>query len=474
MGTQAFRGDPRARTSDRHRFAHDTQDGSKLQVQKRKDRMAGVKLKSHPQGSVIMLAACLIAAFGFWYWALNILAPANTVVVIAAKRPVGNNSDLYPRWLGARELLLRGRDPYSSEVTRDIQTGFYGRALDARNPADPVAQESFVYPLYVVFLMAPTVTLPFPVVMVIFRWLLLFASAFSVPLWMYALGFRPRRLLLISSMLLAVSSFPAVEEYFQQNLSGLALLFLAAATAAAVRKWLTLSGFLLALATIKPDTTGLVVLWFLFWGIANWKERRRLLLSFGVSMTVLIVAGDLISPHWIGRFLAEVRRYPTYGTDPSILESLLPRRLAMLVTVALLSGFLALCWRWRRCAAGSENFGWTLAWGATITLTVIPKLAAYNQLLLIPVFVMLVRRRRVFAFWPRTFSLAMFACQAWQWLTAVALSVASYWMTADRLRTAALVPLYTFLAVPPLALMAVVVGTLSAETLLNRQIRVGE
>jgi anaerobic C4-dicarboxylate transporter len=68
----------------------------------------------------------------------------------------------------------------------------------------------------------------------------------------------------------------------------------------------------------------------------------------------------------------------------------------------------------------------------------------------------------------------MFACQAWQWLTAVALSVASYWMTADRLRTAALVPLYTFLAVPPLALMAVVVGTLSAETLLNRQIRVGE
>jgi hypothetical protein len=323
-----------------------------------------------------------------------------------------------------------------------------------------VAQESFVYPLYVVFLMAPTVTLPFPLVIVIFRWLLLIAIALSVPLWMYAIGFRPRRLLLISSMLLAVSSFPAVEEYFQQNLAGLALLFLAAGAAAAVRKWLTLGGFLLALATFKPDTTGLVVLWFLFWGIANWKERGRLLLSFGLSMTVLIVAADLISPHWIGRFLAEVRRYPTYGTDPSILEATLPRWLAMLVTIALLSGFLALCWRWRRCAIGSGKFGWALAWAATVTLTVIPKLAAYNQLLLIPVFVMLVRRRRAFTFWPRTLSLAMFACQGWQWLTAVALSVASSLVVADRLRTAALIPLYTLLAIPPLALMAVVVGSL--------------
>jgi hypothetical protein len=121
----------------------------------------------------------------------------------------------------------------------------------------PVAQESFVYPIYVVFLIAPTIHLPFGTAAEIFRWLLLSAIAFSVPLWMYVAGLRLHRVVLFSSILLAVSSYPAVEEYFQQNLAALVLLFLAAAAAAAVRNWLVLSGFLLALATAKPDTTGI-------------------------------------------------------------------------------------------------------------------------------------------------------------------------------------------------------------------------
>src|ERR1700680_1078008 len=138
-----------------------------------------------------LLCACLIAALGFWRWTEDILAPTNGGTIAAAKRPTGNNSDLYPRWLGTRELLLHGRDPYSAEVTGEIQQGFYGRPLDPRNPSDPTAQESFVYPLYVAFLLAPTVTLPFPMVQEIFRLLLLLAVAGSVPLWMVAVGFRP-------------------------------------------------------------------------------------------------------------------------------------------------------------------------------------------------------------------------------------------------------------------------------------------
>jgi len=53
------------------------------------------------------------------------------------ERPRGNLSDLYPRWLGARELLLHGRDPYSPEITREIQRGYYGRELDSSRPNDP-------------------------------------------------------------------------------------------------------------------------------------------------------------------------------------------------------------------------------------------------------------------------------------------------------------------------------------------------
>ncbi len=379
-------------------------------------------------------------------------------MVLAAGRPVGNNSDLYPRWLGARELLLHGRDPYGPEVTREIQAGFYGRPLDPKNPADPVAQESFVYPIYVIFLIAPTIHLPFGTAAEIFRWLLLFAIACSVPLWMYVVGLRPHWVVQFSIILLAVSSYAAVEEYFQQNLAALVVLFFAAAAAAAVRNWLALSGFLLALATAKPDTTGLVILWFLLWATAKWKERGRLVLSFLGSMAALVVAALAISPHWIGRFLAAVWNYRNYGTDPSIPEALLPRWLAMIATGALAGGFLIVSWRFRQAPAGSESFAWPLAWAAALTLVVIPKLAAYNQLLLIPALLMLVRHGKTSTFLSRALAKAAFACQGWQWVTAVALSLGSYVISASRLRSVALLPLYTLLAMPALVLLALAVA----------------
>lgn len=406
------------------------------------------------------LFACLIVAFGVWRWATAVLAPANTATVVAAHRPIGNNSDLYPRWLGARELLLHGRDPYSLEVTRQIQTGFYGRPLDPQKSTDPVAQESFVYPLYVVFLLAPAISLPFPMVAEIFRWLLLVTIALSVPLWMYAVNIRPRWLFSLCGMLLAVSSYPAVEEYFQQNLAALVLFFLAAAVAAAVRNWLALSGFLLALSTAKPDTTGLVVVWLLLWASANWKQRVPLLYSFAGSLAALVIAAEAISPHWIGRFLAAVRQYPAYGTDPSILGALLPSWLAALVTVLLVGAFFAVSWRWRDSPAGSDRFAWVLAWGAAVTLTVIPKLAAYNQLLLIPALLMLFRSIKTTTFLPRALAKAAVACQGWQWLTAVALALSSYSISVSR---PALLPLYTLLALPPIILFAVAASLYSSR-----------
>ena len=393
-----------------------------------------------------------------WHWAKTILVPAYTAKVLAEKRPVGNNSDLYPRWLGAREMLLHGRDPYGADVTREIQTGFYGRPLDPQNPSDPTARESFVYPLYVVFLLAPTVTWSFHTVAEVVRWLLLASIACSVPLWMVALKIRPRWPLMIAATLLALGSYPAVEEYFQQNLTALVIFFLAAAAAAASRNWLTLSGFLLALATVKPDTTGLVILWFLLWVTGNWKQRNRLFWSFTVTIAALLLSTEAMSPGWISRFAAAVREYPAYGTDPNILQVLLRSQVAEflgLVLIVLLSG---ICWRWRKAAPDSKQFGWALAWVAAVTLVVLPKLAAYNQLLLIPALLVLARGYSRFpstGFLRRTMTKGAFACQIWQWLAATALSVCSLLFSAARLRAVAEAPMYTLLALPPLTLLAV-------------------
>ena len=180
--------------------------------------------------------------------------------------------------LAGRSGTSSGRsDPYGSDVTREIQTGFYGPPLNPQSPSDPTDQVAFAYPLYVVFLLAPTVALPFRLAMEIFRWGLLSAIACSVPLWMYAIGFRPRRTFVLSGMVLAVGSFPAVQEFHMQNLTALVVLLLAAAAAAAARGWLVLSGSLFALSTIKPQLSGLLILWLMLWAMGRSADANVLL-----------------------------------------------------------------------------------------------------------------------------------------------------------------------------------------------------
>jgi len=427
--------------------------------------MQNVKLLPNPRTLPwYALAASFLICFGVWHWAEAFAAPAYTAQALAGGRPIGNNSDLYPYWLGTRELLLHGRDPYSSDVTREIQAGFYGRPLDPQNPSDPKDQEAFAYPLYVIFMLAPTVTLPFRTVAETSRWLLLCALACSIPLWMHAIGFRPRRLLVVSGMVLAVSSFPAVQEFYMQNLTALVLLFLAAAAAATVRGWLLLSGFLLALSTIKPQLSGLFVFFFVLWATGHWAKRRRLFWSFVVSLLALVLAAERVSSGWMGRFLTLVRAYLIYAADPPILRALLPAWLAATVGAALM-GFLVLhCWRWRKAPAGTEYFGWALAWVATVTLVLIPKLAAYSQPLLIPAWLVLLAHWETI--WkaglvPRALVKGAFACQLWQWAAALMLSLCSLLIPPGRLRAMAEIPMYTSLASWPITLLAVAVATFS-------------
>ncbi len=410
----------------------------------------------------LALASSLLISLGVWHWAENILIPANTTQALAKGIPIGNNSDLYPRWLGAREALLHHRDPYGAEATREIQTGFFGRPLDPSKPSDSSLQESFVYPLYVVFLMAPTVSLSFGTVQQIFRWFLLFATGCSVPLWLYAVGFRPRLLSIITGIVLILSSYPAVLEFHMQNLAALALLFLAAGAAAAVRNWLVLSGFLLALATFKPDVTGLVVLWFLLWSVAGWRERKGLICSFSGTMAVLVIAAEAVSPHWIPRFLRAVREYPAYGADPSVVQLFLPPIVAKVVIAALVCALSAICWRSRKAAAGSEDFAWALAWVSAVTIGVLPKTAAYNQPVLLPALLVLLAQRQTI--WKagsitRWLAMAALGCQLWQWIAAIILSLCSLLVSATRLRSAAMAPVYTLFSLSAFTLLTVIAVT---------------
>lgn len=415
----------------------------------------------------MVLAASLAVSFGFWYHTIHITAAVDTKTFLAEGRPIGNNSDLYPFWIGARALFLRGQDPYSAEVTREIQIGFYGRPLDPQNPRDPIDKESFVYPLYVLFFLFPFVTLPFPIVVEIFRWLLLGSIALSVPLWLRAFGFRARWQPLVAGMLLATSTPPAVEEYFQQNLSALVILFLAAAAVATTMRRLTLAGFLLALSVIKPNTASLMVLYFLLWSVADWRQRQRLVWAFAATLAALVIGAEVVSPGWIGRFLTAARGYSSYGTDPNILQVLFPPLLAMLIAVVLILLLILVCWRWKNAPAGSDCFTSALAWTSAVTLVLLPKLAAYNGLLLLPAMLALLMRYSrspQSGFVARALAKSAFACLLWQWGTATLLSVASFILPAAWIQKTAHVPGYTFFAMWPITLLALVSSTLSLRS----------
>src|SRR5271170_3884036 len=146
-------------------------------------------MQLRPQLGVSFLVA-VVAAASMWFYVDRILVGYQVADAAAHERPRGNLSDLYPRWLGARELLLRGRNPYGDDIAIEIQKGYYGRALDPAKPNDPKDQQGFAYPVYVVFLLAPFVRFSFPAVQVVFYWALITLTAISVWLWLRVLRWR--------------------------------------------------------------------------------------------------------------------------------------------------------------------------------------------------------------------------------------------------------------------------------------------
>jgi len=178
----------------------------------------------------------------------------------------------------------------------------------------------------------------------------------------------------------------------------------------------------------------------------------------------LVIAAEVVSPHWIMRFLGAVREYPAYGAEPSIIQLFLPSFVAKLATAALVCALAAVCWHWSKASPGAEEFAWALAWVSALTIAVLPKLAGYNQPLLIPALLVLLAQREVIwnaGFVPRLLFKVAFGCQLWQWITALILSLCSLFMPAARLRPAAMAPEYTLYSLSAFTLAAVIAATLS-------------
>jgi hypothetical protein len=402
------------------------------------------------------LALALLASTSTWFYVERILVGHQIADAAAHDRPRGNLSDLYPRWLGARELLVHQRNPYSEDVALEIQKGYYGRALDPARPGDPKDRQGFAYPVYVVFLLAPLVGLPFHTVQVFFYWLLIVLTAATVPLWLRALGWRLPPVGLAIGIVLTLGSIPAVQGIKLQQLSLLVAGLLAASAACVASGYLFCGGVILALTTIKPQLAWPIVLWLLAWAVSDWKARRRLVFGFVAIMGALLIASELILPGWMKMFLDAIRQYHQYTQNESVLDQLVNWFLGshggeiLAVLACLASG--RLLWRLRREAPGSVGFASALAVVLGLTVLVVPMYAPYNQVLLLPAILYLAREQATEMAESNSVSPVAWAVGlglAWQWIASLGLS--ALWIVSQNAALSGWkTPFYATFALPVL------------------------
>jgi len=399
-----------------------------------------------------LLLGAVLAALAMWLWIQRIAIPHQQVESATRGIPRGNLSDLYPRWLGARELLLHRRDPYSPDITREIQQGYYGRVLDASRPNDPKDQQAFAYPLYVVFVLAPTIGLPFAVVQRIFLYFLVAFTAASVLLWLRALKWRMSLEAKLIWIVLVLGSFPAIQGFKLQQLTVLVAGLLALSMAALANGRFVWAGIALAIASIKPQLVFLVVLWLCIWVLGNWRQRRRLFWSMVLSAAALVLGAEILLPGWIQEFRAASAAYYSYtGGGRSVLDVLLSPIGGRVVSAFLVIALLIALWRWRQAPEDSPQFQYSLALVLATTLAVIPMFAPYNQLLLIPVLMLIVRAiRDLWTKSPISRGLTVIAALAvfWPWIAAAGLMIANFFLPQTTVLNAWKLPIYTSLAVP--------------------------
>lgn len=369
---------------------------------------------------VIVCAACMV------YYHLALFIP--NAQKIRAAQGFGNGysfaADFYPIWFTSREGLLHHRNPYTLEMTRQIQMSLFGRPLDARNPGAPYDYRAFAYPAFTDILFWPLGVQPFPVVRIVVALLLPAMTALSIILWIGILRLRPGPVMLTALILLTLSTYAVLEGLFAEQMGLLVGFLLAAAFAALAKERLFLSGSLLALALIKPQMTLIVTAYLLFWSLARWRARWRSIAGFVSVSGMLLTSSLLVWPHWILEWLRIIFGYRQYSTPPLVsylVGTHMGPRLGPILIAALLGGALALAWRMRRASPTSIEFLLTVSALLAITdVTLLPGHAVYDHIVLLPgVIVIGLTWRDYMASLPFRVILAVTALAlVWQWITA--------------------------------------------------------
>jgi hypothetical protein len=394
-----------------------------------------------PFSSTIALLLAVVGAGSMLYYHQRLFMPR--VVAVRAAQGLGNGysfgNDFYQVWLSSRQLLRQGLDPYSTEMTREIQTGLYGRLLDRNRPDDPMDRRVFPYPAYADLLFWPAAEFPFPPVRIVVVCTLALLTVASVPVWQQAMAWRLSWKWVVVILLLTLCTYPTLEGLYAGQLGLLVAFLLAASLLALERQRFLLAGILMALTTIKPQMTALAIFYVLLWSAHDWRTRRRFVIGLFSTITLLVGTSLAVLPHWIQSWTHTVLAYRHYTRPPLVTEVLTsplgPRwsgPATLVLTAASIVIAIVLSWRNRAAAFASFAFWITLSLLLSITtITILPGQAIYDHLILVPAILLLARHRSALQDAgpaPR----ALFSIGAlvllWPWIAAFALIVLRPWI----------------------------------------------
>ncbi len=242
-------------------------------------------------------------------------------------------TNLYPRWYGAREALLHHRDPYSAEVTREIQLAYDGK------------EQRFSYPLYAILFVTPIIGLPFHSAQIVFWWLLAAVTGLSLALWLSVIPCRLSLFARVTLFAMVFCSVPVLQGLSLLQFGLLVAALLSGSVAAVVAGHLFLAGMLLALATIKPPMSLFAICWFAVWTTGDWRRRWPLLQGFATALVVLIVASECLVPGWVFRYPGILATYAKNAAPAPLISVFLPPSWVWPVALGGLVGTALYCWR---------------------------------------------------------------------------------------------------------------------------------
>ena len=317
---------------------------------------------------------------------------ASSVFYFGLTSRIHNAADFFIEWQGSRVAFgledIGTHDPYSDAATHLIQLGSKGHLVGADED-----QLAFVYPLYRVFYSAPFAPLPFDLAAALWMGLSLVAYGWAVGTLPRLLGWRfARRIgLTLAYWAVAMVAFPSFSALMLGQALLLVVAFLLGGYICIKDGRDATAGVFLALATVKPQLAFVVIPFALGWAIYH--RRWRLVLGFGLTLSLLCAASFALMPDWVGAFISGATRYPSYKptlTAPGFLSRALgiPDIFGWLLWIVVAVSSLWLLWRLRRDVRG-QGFDLAFMLAVVLTLWLPPQTNMSNAALLVGPFAFL-------------------------------------------------------------------------------------